>query len=72
MSRPPATKTEKVLMVACVLALLGLALIAYSVVVPSPLPVILGLSVGQGIGTLSFLIFLVVVAVELRVKDKLD
>ncbi len=70
MSQPP-TRTEKVLRLACVCALVGLALVVWSVLDPRPMPVILGLSVGQGIGTLSFLMFLVVVAVDLNVKEKL-
>ncbi|MBK7400352.1 MAG: hypothetical protein IPJ34_29885 [Myxococcales bacterium] len=35
------------------------------------MPVILGLSVGQGVGTLSFLLFLVVVAMDLKVKQQI-
>lgn len=68
----PLTRSEKVLRVACVCALVGLALMVWSVLDPRPMPVILGLSVGQGIGTLSFLLFLVVVAMDLRVKQKID
>lgn len=67
----PLTRAEKVLRIACVCALVGLALMVWSVLDPSPMPVILGLSVGQGVGTLSFLLFLVVVAMDLRVKQQI-
>lgn len=60
-----AAKIERRVRVACVLALIALALIAFSLVVPKPLPVIVAMSVAQGIGTLSFLIFLHVVARDL-------
>ncbi len=67
----PLTRAEKVLRIACVCALVGLALMVWSVLDPSPMPVILGLSVGQGVGTLSFLLFLVVVAMDLKVKQQI-
>jgi peptidoglycan/LPS O-acetylase OafA/YrhL len=57
---------QRVLQAACVLALLALALIVWSMVHPHPIPVILAMSVGQLIGTLSFGTFLVVVAYDLR------
>jgi hypothetical protein len=61
-----------ILCVASVLALIGLGLMVWSVVQPTPMPVILAMSVGQGIGMLSFALFLVVVLVDLRKKKVLD
>lgn len=55
-------KIERRVRWACVFALLALALIVFSLIVPKPLPVIVAMSVAQGIGTLSLLIFLQVVA----------
>lgn len=52
--------------VACYLCLASLALMAWSLLDPTPIPVILAMSVGQAVGTLAFLIFLLVVAVDLR------
>jgi hypothetical protein len=60
------------LRIAAVLALVGLALMVWSVLQPTPMPVILAMSVGQGIGTLSFLLFLVVVIRDLRRKKVLE
>ncbi len=65
------TRRERALQIASVFALLGLALMVWSVLDPSPFPVILGLSVGQGIGTLSFLIYLLVIAADLGIRRKL-
>lgn len=55
------SRSERRVRIACGLALLALALIAFSLLVPKPLPVIVAMSVAQGIGTLSLLIFLSVV-----------
>lgn len=55
------SRSERRVRIACGLALIALALIAFSLLVPKPLPVIVAMSVAQGIGTLSLLIFLSVV-----------
>jgi hypothetical protein len=47
--------------VAAVLALVGLALTVVSVLIPRPLPVVVAMTVGQGFGTLSLLLFVRVV-----------
>jgi hypothetical protein len=61
---------ETLLRVACVLALVALPLMVWSVFDPTVWPVLLALSIGQGIGTLSFVLFLLVVARDLRLKRK--
>jgi hypothetical protein len=63
--------TEKLLRVACVLALIALPLMVWSVFDPTVWPVLVALSIGQGIGTLSFVLFLAAVARDLHVKSKL-
>lgn len=60
---------DTLLRIACVLALVALPLMVWSVFDPRVWPVLIALSVGQGIGTLSFVLFLVVVARDLRVKE---
>lgn len=62
------TRSEKILRVAAVCALVGLALVVWSILDPRPAPVLIGLSIGQGIGTLSFLGFVAVVAADLGIK----
>ncbi len=59
-------RSEAVIRFSCVLALVALALIVWSLVDPRPIPVILAMSVGQAVGTLSFAAFLIVVVRDLR------
>jgi hypothetical protein len=51
---------------ACALCLLGLAAMVWSVLDPAPIPVMFAMSVGQGLGTLSFLCYLVAIVLDLR------
>lgn len=60
--------SEKLLCVACVLAL---PLIVWSLFDPTVWPVLVALSVGQALGTLSFLLFLIAVARDLQLKQRL-
>jgi len=64
-------RSVRVLKVASVLALVALALMMWGVVDPRPLPVLVGLMIGQGLGTLSFILYLVVIAADLRLRRKL-
>jgi len=57
---------RRVLDAACVLALVALALMVWSLLDPHPIPVILAMSIGQALGTASLLAFLVVVADDVR------
>lgn len=58
--------TTRALQAACLLTLVGLGLQAYALLVPRPLPIIVALSVGQGIGTLAFVVYLSVFIYDLR------
>ncbi len=59
-------ETSTVLRAACISALAALALMSWSLFDPRPFPVIAAMSVGQVLGTSSFLLYLYVVARELR------
>jgi hypothetical protein len=61
-----ARRFKRILAAACALALLALALMAWSLLDPRPVPVILAMSLGQGLGTLSLIAFLTVVAADLK------
>ena len=50
--------------VACVLALVALSVMAYSIVSPRPLPVILAMSVGHVLGAAAFCAYLLAVIVD--------
>lgn len=54
------------LRVAAVLTLIGLALMTWSMVQPTPLPVMLAMTVGQAIGSAAFALYLFVVARDVR------
>jgi hypothetical protein len=67
--KPPA-QSSRLLRAACVLALVGLASMTWSLFDPRPIPVIVAMSIGQAIGTLSFLVFGVVVVRDLRRRQR--
>ncbi len=48
------------------LTLAGLALMVWSLLAPTPLPVMLAMTVGQAVGTAAFAIFLVIVVRDVR------
>ena len=54
------------LQIAGVLTLCGLALMVWSLFQPTPLPVMLAMTVGQAFGTVAFGIYLYVVVRDLR------
>lgn len=49
-----------------VLGLIALGLMVWGVIVPSPISLVIAMSVGQLFGTLSFVVFLIVVVNDLR------
>ena len=54
------------LRLAAVLTLLGLGFMVWSMVEPTPLPVMLAMTVGQGLGTTAFAIYAGIVIREIR------
>lgn len=54
------------LRVSAVLTLVGLALMTWSMLEPTPLPVMLAMTVGQGIGCMAFGLYLFVVIRDIR------
>ncbi len=64
--RMPVDRAMQILRAAAVLALLALALMMWSTFDPVPSAVLVGLSVGQVLGTLSFAAYLTVVLWDLR------
>ena len=59
-------RNRRILEAASVTTLVALGLILWSEAVPKPLPVIVAMTVGQGLGTLSLLAFFWVVASDVR------
>lgn len=65
----PAIKPARIpqlLRIAAVLSLVGLALMMWSMFDPRPGPVLIGLSLGQVVGTSSFVIYLSIVIWDIR------
>jgi hypothetical protein len=54
------------LRISAVLTLVGLAFMAWSMLQPTPMPVMLAMSVGQGIGCTAFALYLYVVVRDIR------
>lgn len=54
------------LRISAVLTLLGLGFMAWSMLEPTPLPVMLAMSVGQGLGMTAFALYLFVVVRDVR------
>lgn len=52
--------------IACGIGLAALALMVWSVLVPTPLPVMMAMSLGQALGTISLLLYLLAVLLDLR------
>lgn len=62
-------RTTTSLRISGVLTLIALALMAWSMAQPTPLPVMLAMTVGQAIGTTAFALYLFVVIRDVRRKD---
>jgi membrane protein implicated in regulation of membrane protease activity len=54
------------LRLSAVLTLFGLGFMVWSMLVPTPLPVMLAMTVGQGLGTAAFAIYAAIVIGEIR------
>ncbi len=65
-ARLPARAFPRLIALSCVLGLAAIALMVWSVADPRPLQVILAMSIGQVLGTLSLAIFAFVVIADLR------
>ena len=57
---------SKLMVYACVFGLVGLGLMSWSLFDQGWIPVMAAMSVGQGIGTLSFVLFLVIAIIDLQ------
>jgi hypothetical protein len=63
-------RTRGLLVAASIMTLIGLALMVWSMAQPTPMPVILAMSVGQGLGIFAFLLFGIVVLVDQLRKQR--
>jgi len=59
---------SRLIVVSCLLTLIALVLMAWSLFDPTPIPIIASMSLGQVVGTLSLGLFCYVVASDLRAQ----
>ena len=65
-------REQLALRAAGMLTLIGLALMAWSMLVPTPMPVMLAMTAGQGIGMSAFALYIYVVVRVLRREYRRD
>lgn len=63
---------RRLLAIACSMALIGLALMCWSLFDQGWVPIMAAMSVGQALGTLSLALFLLVVVIDLRREGHRD
>lgn len=66
LSSETTARIHRLVVAACVLSLVALGLIAWSLLQPRPIPVIMAMSVGQALGTLSLILFIATMVIDLR------
>ena len=66
LERAKRVHTITMLRISAVLTIIGLALMIWSLIQPTPMPVILAMSVGQGFGIGAFALYLSVIVIDLR------
>jgi hypothetical protein len=59
-------RPEQVVRLAAIVGLFALACMVWSLLDPRPVPIMVAMSVGQGLGAMSLLLYVVVVVVEAR------
>lgn len=64
----PTDRPPRLVYLSAVLTLIALALMLWSILAPTPLPVMLAMTVGQGIGTIAFGLYALVVLKDLRAE----
>ena len=62
----PYVRSMTLLMVSGALTLVALGLMAWSMLVPTPLPVMLAMTIGQVVGTTAFALYIFVVLRDIR------
>ena len=65
-----AVKVPELLRIAAALSLVALGLMLWSCFDPRPAPVLIGLSLGQALGTAAFAVYLAIVIWDLRRRRK--
>jgi hypothetical protein len=65
-ARVKRVEMTTLLRISAVLTIIGLAMMVWSLLVPTPMPVMLAMSAGQGFGILAFLLYIIAIVIDLR------
>jgi hypothetical protein len=65
-ARAKRVQMATLLRISAVLTIVGLAMMVWSLLVPTPMPVMLAMSAGQAIGILAFLLYIIAIVIDLR------
>lgn len=65
-ARAKRLRMATLLRISAVFTIFGLAFMVWSLIVPTPMPVMLAMSVGQVFGTIAFGLYLVAIVIDLR------
>lgn len=66
LARVKRVQMSTLLRLSAIFTILGLALMVWSLLAPTPLPVMLAMSVGQVFGTMAFGMYLIAIVIDLR------
>ncbi|HLL21861.1 MAG TPA: hypothetical protein VK427_07010 [Kofleriaceae bacterium] len=66
LARAKRVSLTSLLRISAVFTILGLAAMVWSLFVPTPMPVIVAMTVGQGFGIFAFLLYLVAIIIDVR------
>lgn len=64
--RAKRIRMTTLLRISAVLTIIGLAMMVWSLLVPTPMPVMLAMSAGQAFGMLAFLLYIIAIVIDLR------
>lgn len=65
-ARAKRVRMTTLLRISAVMTIIGLAMMVWSLLVPTPMPVMLAMSAGQGFGILAFLLYIIAIVIDLR------
>jgi hypothetical protein len=64
--RVKRVKMTTLVRISAVFTIIGLAFMVWSLLVPTPMPVMLAMSIGQVFGTTAFMLYLTAIVIDLR------
>lgn len=62
--------SERLVRIACYVGIVALLLMSWSALVPAALPIVIGMSLGQALGVVAFLFYVLAILYEMRIKAR--